>query len=129
MKKLITPILLLCASACAQASSLADDNAQLCQPAPSSSSSSAAQAAVFSNGDAKTGEALFEQYRCNSCHIDKVGGDGSAIFTHPDRMVDGPDGLVRQMVLCSGAIGKTLTVQEQQHLGAYLDQRYYKFNK
>lgn len=125
MKKVITTLLLLCGCACAQASPLADSD--VCPPMPSLSST--AQAASFSDGDAQVGEKLFDQYKCSSCHIDKVGGDGSAIFTRPDRTVASPEELIKQMTLCSGIIGKTLTMQEQQHLGAYLNQLYYKFKK
>jgi len=127
MNKFIATLLLLGGSACAQASIFVDSDVQSCPPVPSSSS--IAQATSFSDGDAQAGEKLFDQYKCSSCHIDKVGGDGSAIFTRPGRTVTGPGELIKQMTLCSGIIGKTLTVQEQQHLGAYLNQRYYKFGE
>ena len=84
-------------------------------------------AAPFSDGNAQAGKKLFGQYKCNSCHIGKVGGDGSAIFTRPDHKVTSPQGMVEQMTMCSGSLGKTLTAQELQHLGAYLNKRYYKF--
>lgn len=122
MKKVIATLLLLCGSVCAQASPFADSD--VCPTLPSLSST--AQATSFSDGDAQAGEKLFDQYKCSSCHIDKVGGDGSAIFTRPGRTVTSPEELIKQMTLCSGIIGKTLTIQEQQHLGAYLNQRYYK---
>lgn len=122
MKKVITTLLLLCSCVCAQASPFADSD--VCPTLPSLSST--AQATSFSDGDAQAGEKLFDQYKCNGCHIDKVGGDGSAIFTRTDRTVTSPEELIKQMTLCSGIIGKTLTIQEQQHLGAYLNQRYYK---
>ncbi|MDO8293238.1 MAG: cytochrome c [Gallionella sp.] len=122
MKKVITTLLLLCGCVYAQASPFADSD--VCPTLPSLSST--AQATSFSDGDAQAGEKLFGQYKCNSCHIDKMGGDGSAIFTRPDRTVTSPEELIKQMTLCSGIIGKTLTIQEQQHLGAYLNQRYYK---
>ena len=122
MKKVIATLLLLCGSICAQASPFAGSD--VCPPLPSLSST--AQATSFSDGDAQAGEKLFDEYKCSSCHIDKVGGDGSAIFTRPNRTVTRPEELVKQMTLCSGIIGKTLTVQEQQHLGAYLNQRYYR---
>jgi len=125
MKKTFTAFLLLCVSVCAQGSPFADGNVSSCPPALPAT----AQAASFADGDARTGEKLFERYKCNGCHIDKVGGDGSAIFTRPDRTVASPEDLVRQMTLCSGIIGMTLAVDEQQHLGAYLNQRYYKFGQ
>lgn len=125
MKKVIATLLLLGGSVCAQASPFADSD--VCPTLPSLSS--AAQATSFSDGDAQVGEKLFDEYKCSSCHIDKVGGDGSAIFTRPGRTVSKPEELVKQMTLCSGIIGKALTVQEQQHLGAYLNQRYYRFGE
>jgi cytochrome c2 len=45
-----------------------------------------AQAAPFSNGDTQVGKELFDKYKCNSCHIGKMGGDGSAIFTRPNQL-------------------------------------------
>ena len=86
-----------------------------------------ALAAPFPDGNAQAGKKLFGQYKCNSCHKDKMGGDGSAIFTRPDHKVTSPQGMLEQMTMCSGALGKTLTPQEKQNLGAYLNQRYYKF--
>ncbi len=123
MKKIIITFL-LCATAWAQATTFPDGEAQSC---PTESSPSAAQATSFSGGDAQIGEELFDRYKCNSCHIDKVGGDGSAIFTRPNRTVTNPKEMIEQMTRCSGSLGKALTTQEQQHLGAYLNQRYYKF--
>lgn len=86
-----------------------------------------ALAAPFPGGDAQAGKKLFDQYKCSGCHIDKMGGDGSAIFTRPDRKVTSPQEMIGQLKKCSGSIGKTLSVQEQQNLGAYLNQHYYKF--
>jgi mono/diheme cytochrome c family protein len=85
------------------------------------------QAAPFPEGDPQAGKKLFDQYNCNGCHKDKVGGDGSAIFTRPERKVTSPQKMLEQMTMCSGALGKKLSRQEQQHLGAYLNQSYYKF--
>ena len=102
MKKIIAAFLLLCSTAYAQA-------------------------APFPDGDPQAGKKLFDQYKCNSCHKDKMGGDGSAIFTRPDHKVTSPQRMIEQMTMCSGNIGKTLTPQEKQNLGAYLNQRYYKF--
>ncbi len=51
---------------------------------------------------------------------------GSAIFTRADRKVHSPPEMLAQFKLCSANIGVNLTAQEEQHLGAYLNQ-YYKF--
>ncbi len=86
-----------------------------------------AQGAPFADGDAGNGEKLFSRYECDSCHKGKVGGDGSAIFTRPDRIVRSAAELIPRIKFCSGVVGANLTAQEQQDLAAYLNQRYYQF--
>ncbi len=88
----------------------------------------AAHADPFAKGNAANGRKLFAQYDCNSCHKGKVGGDGNAIFTRPDRIVTNADKLIDRMEQCSGAIGKNLTTQEKLDLAALLNQTYYHFN-
>lgn len=85
-----------------------------------------ASANPFPNGNAQTGQKLFEQYKCSRCHAAMLGGDGSAIFTRADRKVHNAAELIVQIEACSGNIGVTLTPQDKQHLGAYLN-RYYNF--
>ncbi len=86
-----------------------------------------AQAAPFPDGDAKTGKKIFDQYQCNRCHMARMGGDGSAIFTRPDRFVSSPEKMIPRIKICSGIVGANLSPQEEQHLAAYLNQQYYKF--
>jgi cytochrome c553 len=81
----------------------------------------------FPNGSVAAGKKLFEDNKCDSCHIGKVGGDGSAIFTRPNRIVNNPQQMVDRMHVCSGAVGMTLTEQKEQDLGAYLNETYYHF--
>ncbi len=87
---------------------------------------SAAQAAPFAAGNAEAGKKTFEQNQCNRCHVQMVGGDGSEIFTRPDHKVRSAAQLVKQINFCSGNIGVHLSAQDEQNLGAYLNQRYYK---
>ncbi len=81
----------------------------------------------FPTGDAEVGKKLFVNDKCDSCHIGKVGGDGSGIFTRPGRIVNSPEQLIARFHVCSGAAGIDLTPQNEQDLGAYLNQNYYKF--
>ena len=97
--KLITGLILLCAA-------------------------TATSANPFPNGNAQAGQKLFEQYKCNRCHAAMLGGDGSAIFTRPERKVHNATELIEQLEICSSNIGVSLTPQDKQHLGAYLN-RYY----
>lgn len=84
----------------------------------------ASSADPFADGNAKTGQKLFEQHNCNRCHAKIVGGGGNAIFTRTNRKVHDVPGLLEQMDACGGAAGVTLSPQDKQHLGAYLN-RYY----
>lgn len=86
---------------------------------------SAAQANPFPNGNAQAGHALFDRYKCNSCHSAMLGGDGSTMFTRADRKVHNADELIAQIRMCGGNVGAQLSAQDEQHLGAYLNQ-YYK---
>lgn len=88
-------------------------------------SASCAQAHPFHDGNAQAGKALFDKYKCNSCHMQMVGGDGSAIFTREDHKVHSEAEMIAQIKVCSGNVGATLSAQDEQNLGAYLN-RYYK---
>lgn len=84
-----------------------------------------AGASPFAGGNAQTGKAIFDQYKCNSCHAQMLGGDGNAIFTRANRKVHNEAELIEQITICSGNAGAHLTAQDEQHLAAYLN-RYYK---
>lgn len=86
----------------------------------------AASANPFPQGNAETGKALFDKNNCNQYHDTIMGGDGNGIFTRKDRSVSDVAGLIRQMHFCSKNVGITLSAQDEQHLGAYLN-RYYHF--
>ena len=99
--KLITALILLCAA-------------------------TAALANPFPDGNAQTGQKLFEHYNCSRCHAKMMGGDGSAIFTRFDRKRNSPDGLIEQIGICSGNVNAHFSSQETQDLAAYLN-IFYKF--
>ncbi len=86
-----------------------------------------AQAAPFAKGNADNGKKLFAKYDCSSCHKGKMGGDGSAIFTRPNRKVHEAGELIPQIKFCSGIVGAKLSAREEQDLAAYLNQTYYQF--
>ena len=86
----------------------------------------AASATPFADGNAQTGQKLFEQYNCNRCHNSMMGGDGNKIFTRFDHKVTTPSGLIAQIGVCSGNVNAHFTPQETQHLAAYLN-IFYKF--
>lgn len=79
----------------------------------------------FAKGNAEAGKQFFDKNNCNQCHNTIMGGDGNQIFQRKDRKVNSVDGMIKQMHFCAGNVGITLTAQDEQNLGAYLN-RYYK---
>ena len=77
-------------------------------------------------GDAKTGAAMHER-DCVACHVRRVGGDGSAMYIRPDRRVTTPAQLKAQIAVCNTELGTRYFPDEEEHLAAYLDLRYYRF--
>jgi cytochrome c2 len=86
----------------------------------------AASANPFPKGNAQNGQKLFEQYDCNRCHNQIMGGDGTKIFTRFDRKRNSPDGLIEQIGMCSGNVNAHFDAQQTQDLAAYLN-IFYKF--
>ena len=87
----------------------------------------AAQADPFPKGNSEAGKKLFEKNVCNRCHDSMMGGDGNRIFTRFDHKVQNPAQLVQQMHVCSGNVCITLSKQDEQDLGAYLNRNFYHF--
>jgi len=85
-----------------------------------------ASANSFPTGNAQTGKALFEKNKCNSCHEQMVGDGGNAIFTRANRKVHNPTEMFAMFKMCSANVGVTLSAQQQQDMGAYLN-KYYQF--
>ena len=86
-----------------------------------------AQAEPFADGQPEAGKKLFDKYQCNRCHSGKMGGDGSAIFTRPDRKVKDPQQLAAQILVCARNARANLSTQEKLDLAAYLNKNFYKF--
>ncbi|HEX4885820.1 MAG TPA: cytochrome c [Casimicrobiaceae bacterium] len=80
----------------------------------------------FAAGDAKAGAVMHEK-DCVACHVRRVGGDGSAMYTRADRRVTTPAKLKAQVAACNTQLGAGYFPEEEEHLSAYLDLQYYKF--
>jgi cytochrome c2 len=77
-------------------------------------------------GDAKTGATMHEK-DCVSCHVRRVGGDGSAMYTRAGRRVTSTGKLKAQIAVCNTELGTAYFPEEEEHLAAYLNLQYYKF--
>ena len=48
----------------------------------------AAHADPFAKADPGAGRNLLEEANCNGCHVQRMGGDASRMYTRPERKVD-----------------------------------------
>lgn len=85
-----------------------------------------AHAAPFAKGDPVKGKALHDK-ACISCHASMFGGDGSEIYTRPDRKVKNAQQLAARIAACNANTGAGWFPEDEAHVGAYLNQQYYKF--
>jgi cytochrome c553 len=88
--------------------------------------STAIQAAPFAKGDPKVGKTLHDK-SCTRCHIDMFGGDGSRIYTRADRKTQTAQQLAARIAGCNANTGAGLFPEDEAHVGAWLNQQYYKF--
>ncbi len=90
----------------------------------------AAQAQPFPKADPKAGEKLVTQSKCDSaCHASLVGGDGTGIYTRPNRRVKTAQQLLTQVRFCNTQLGTNWFPEDEEHVAAYLNQRYYKLKE
>jgi cytochrome c len=77
-------------------------------------------------GDAATGATL-HQKDCVACHVRRVGGDGTTMYTRAERKVTTPARLRAQIALCNAELGTNYFPEEEEHVAAYLNLQHYKF--
>jgi cytochrome c2 len=81
---------------------------------------------AFKNGDAKQGEPLATR-DCVACHARRFDGDADRMYLREDRKVRTPAQLMAQIRYCNTQLGAGYFPDEEEHLAAYLNQRYYHF--
>ncbi len=82
---------------------------------------------ALGSGDATAGAALHDK-DCVACHVRHVGGDGTRMYTRIDRRVTTPEKLKAQVAVCNAELSAGYFPEEEEHIAAYLNLRYYKFN-
>jgi cytochrome c2 len=90
--------------------------------------SAAAQGAAdaFKGGDATQGEALASR-DCVACHARRFDGDADRMYLRADRKVRTAAQLMAQIRYCNTELGAGYFPDEEEHLAAYLNKRYYHF--
>ena len=64
---------------------------------------------------------------CVACHVRRVGGDGTRMYTRIDRKVTTAGKLKAQVAVCNAELSTGYFPEEEEHIAAYLNLRYYKF--
>jgi cytochrome c peroxidase len=81
---------------------------------------------IFKDADFTLGAKLIEEHKCAACHIQKVGGNGSAIYK-PLGRINTP-GFLRGMVdQCNTEMNLGIFPDEVTSIAAVLNRDHYKF--
>lgn len=85
-----------------------------------------AQPAMFGHADLVLGAKLIQEHKCVQCHVQRVGGDGSAIY-RPAGRINTP-GFLRGMVeQCNTELNLGLFPEEVEAVAAVLNRDHYQF--
>jgi len=76
--------------------------------------------------DLKLGKTLHDKH-CDACHVRLFDGDGSKIYTRPDRLVKSLSGLRQRVAYCAMQTGSKWFPDDEDSVTAYLNQQFYKF--
>lgn len=76
-------------------------------------------AAPFDKGDPKAGQTLHDK-SCVACH-------GTQVYSRKDHKVKSPAQLAARISGCNANTGAGWFPEEEQHVGAYLNQTFYHF--
>jgi len=78
------------------------------------------------SGDAIAGATMHDK-DCVACHVRRMGGDGTRMYTRIDRKVTTLEKLKAQIAVCNAELSAGYFPEEEAHIAAYLNLRYYKF--
>ena len=87
-----------------------------------------AQAKPPHAADVAAGAALHDK-DCVACHVRRVGGDGTAMYTRGERKVTSLEKLKAQVAVCNAELSTGYFPDEEEHVAAYLNLRYYRFKE
>ncbi len=86
---------------------------------------SAQQPAPFGHGDPAEGHRLADK-DCQSCHV-RMFGDPDRIYVREERRVRNAAQLRAQVAFCNTQLATGYFPEEEDHIAAWLNERYYRF--
>jgi hypothetical protein len=78
-------------------------------------------------GDAVQGRKLVAEKSCETCHHNKTLGDAKAVYLRKDRKVTSLEKLKAQVTVCNSELNLQLFPDDEEHIVAYLNDKFYKF--
>jgi hypothetical protein len=82
--------------------------------------------APFGNGNPELGKPLNDR-ACVGCHGRRFGGDADQVYFRSERRVRAAAQLLAQVSYCSAEPGTGYFPDEEEHIAAYLNKQYYRF--
>lgn len=76
--------------------------------------------------DPKIGKSLHDK-QCVTCHVDRFKGDGTKVYTRSPRLINDKVALGQRVATCASQINAGWFPDDEEHVAAYLNQRFYKF--
>ena len=76
--------------------------------------------------DPKVGKSLHDK-QCVACHVDRFKGDGTKVYTRSPRLINDKVALGQRVATCASQINAGWFPDDEEHVAAYLNQRFYKF--
>ena len=84
------------------------------------------QPAPFAAGNTQTGRTMVDR-DCVGCHAERFAGDPDQMYKRGDRRIKTPAQLLAQVQACNVNLGKGYFPEEEEHIAAYLNLEFYKF--
>ena len=82
---------------------------------------------LLAGANRKAGMTLHQEKACMSCHTQRLGGDGSAMYTRLDRKVRTPEKLLTQIAFCNTQLSAAMFPEDERDVAAFLNHDYYHF--
>jgi mono/diheme cytochrome c family protein len=83
-------------------------------------------AAALAAGNPELGRKAHDS-KCVACHVQTFGGDGTRVYTRSPRLVYDLASLAKRVAHCEKQATGDSIPDEEAHLVAYLNQRFYHF--
>jgi hypothetical protein len=80
----------------------------------------------YPDADLKLGEQLLRENTCSACHVQKVGGDGSAIY-RPQGRINTPAALLSMVQRCATDLNLQLFPEDVAAIAGVLQRDHYRF--